>query len=98
GLSPENYKASDFYGHIFTFQMIEAPKAPTGPEQIIVNSLEQLLSEAAHDVDFSAKAIHDVKLFGCMIDGQFDLLAKTHKKKSKKLMPTEMVRTSFQDI
>lgn len=98
GLSAENYKASDFYGHIFTFQMIEAPKADTSHEQIVVRSLEQLLSQSSPNEEYCDKAIHDVKVFGCMIDAQFDALAKTYKKKKKKKVPDEFIRKSFQDI
>lgn len=102
GLSSDTYKASDFYGHIFTFQMIEAPKTTDSPEQIVVKSLEQLISKQAPEEVMADKAVYDVKVFGCMIDRQFDVLARKVAKdkgdKEIKGIPSHIIRQEFQDI
>ncbi len=99
GLSSDTYRASDFYGHIFTFQMIEAPKTSDSPEQIVLKSLELLISKQVAEEKLAKKAIYDVKLFGCMIDRQFDVLARKVSKGSEiKGVPSDSVRQEFQDI
>ncbi len=99
GLTQDTYRASDFYGHIFTFQMIEAPRTSDSPEQIVLKSLEQLLSKQVKEEALAKKAIYDVKIFGCMIDRQFDVLSKkVSGDKDNKGIPSEAIRQEFQDI
>lgn len=99
GLTSDSYRASDFYGHIFTFQMIEAPRTSDSPEQIVLKSLEQLLSKQVKEESLGKKAVYDVKIFGCMIDRQFDVLArKVDSSKDNKGIPSDGIRQEFQDI